>query len=80
MRLVVTGSSEAKSSQLFAGAGAEVHGLDHNMRADFFGVKTNVTAEAQREKYPNLLLSQWACLETPFQVMFDAMGLRVPRR
>ena len=50
------------------------------MRADFFGVKTNVTAEAQREKYPNLLLSQWACLETPFQVMFDAMGLRVPRR
>jgi CDP-paratose 2-epimerase len=40
MRLLVTGSSGLIGSEvvtLFAEAGAEVHGIDNNMRADFFG-------------------------------------------
>jgi CDP-paratose 2-epimerase len=40
MRLLVTGSSGLIGSEvvtLFAEAGAEVYGIDNNMRADFFG-------------------------------------------
>jgi CDP-paratose 2-epimerase len=39
-RLLVTGSSGLIGSEIataFAVAGWEVHGLDNNMRADFFG-------------------------------------------
>jgi CDP-paratose 2-epimerase len=41
-KLLVTGSGGLIGSEVvsfFAAEGAEVHGLDNNMRADFFGRK-----------------------------------------
>jgi len=57
-RLLVTGSSGLIGSEVvayFAEAGYQVHGIDNNMRADFFGPKADTRWNQQRlvERYPS---------------------------
>ncbi|NBU69610.1 MAG: NAD-dependent epimerase/dehydratase family protein, partial [Verrucomicrobia bacterium] len=51
MKLLVTGSSGLIGSEVvsyFAGQGAEVHGVDNNQRADFFGAGGDTRWNQQR--------------------------------
>ena len=57
-RMIVTGSSGLIGSEVvtfFASNGWEVHGIDNNMRADFFGEQGNTRWNQARlvEKFPN---------------------------
>ncbi|MBV9492589.1 MAG: NAD-dependent epimerase/dehydratase family protein, partial [Verrucomicrobia bacterium] len=50
-RLLVTGSSGLIGSEVvsfFAGDGWEVHGVDNNMRADFFGPQGDTSWNTRR--------------------------------
>src|SRR5919197_4819002 len=57
-RLLVTGSSGLIGSEIvvhFANLGWQVHGVDNNMRADFFGPSgdTRWNLERLKQKHPN---------------------------
>ncbi len=58
MKILVTGSGGLIGSEVaayFAGKGHEVHGVDNNMRADFFGPQGDTTWRQRQlaEKYPS---------------------------